>query len=106
MRDACCTYKYIDIGNLVGCSVFAVTRPCALNETRPRTGQTFASMMFALKLPFSFSTIRPPLHNATAPIRVISARAAKFHERRAYEEAHKGAEARHPSHRRKKRRRH
>ena len=39
-------------------------------------------------------------------IRVISARAAEPHERRAYEEAHKAAEARHPSHRRKKRRRH
>jgi uncharacterized DUF497 family protein len=40
-------------------------------------------------------------------IRVISARAAEFHERRAYEEAHKkGAEARHPSDRRKKKRRH
>jgi uncharacterized DUF497 family protein len=39
-------------------------------------------------------------------IRVISARAAESHERRAYEEAHQGAEARHPSHRRKKRRRH
>ena len=39
-------------------------------------------------------------------IRVISARAAESHERRAYEEAHKGAEARHPRHRRKKRRRH
>jgi uncharacterized DUF497 family protein len=39
-------------------------------------------------------------------IRVISARAAESHERRAYEEAHKGAEARHPSDRRKKRRRH
>src|SRR6202051_4766191 len=37
-------------------------------------------------------------------IRVISARAAESHERRAYEEAHKGAEARHPSYRRKKRR--
>ena len=39
-------------------------------------------------------------------IRIISARAAESHERRAYEEAHKGAEARHPGHRRKKRRRH
>ena len=39
-------------------------------------------------------------------IRVISARAAESHERRAYEEAHKGAEAGHPSYRRKKRRRH
>jgi len=39
-------------------------------------------------------------------IRVISARAAESHERRAYEEAHKGAEARHPGHRRKKRQRH
>ena len=39
-------------------------------------------------------------------IRIISGRAAEFHKRRAYEEAHKGAEARHPSHRRKKRRRH
>jgi len=39
-------------------------------------------------------------------IRVISARAAESHERRAYEEAHKGAETRHPSDRRKKRRRH
>ena len=38
-------------------------------------------------------------------IRVISARAAESHERRAYEEAHKGAEERHPSDRRKKRRR-
>jgi hypothetical protein len=37
---------------------------------------------------------------------IISARAAESHERRAYEEAHKGAEARHPRHRRKKRRRH
>jgi uncharacterized protein len=39
-------------------------------------------------------------------IRVISARAAESHERRAYEEAHKGAQARHPSYRRQKRRRH
>ena len=39
-------------------------------------------------------------------IRVISARAAESHERRSYEEAHKAAEARDPSHRRKKRRRH
>ena len=39
-------------------------------------------------------------------IRIISARAAEFHERKAYEEAHKGAKERHPSHRRKKRRRH
>jgi hypothetical protein len=39
-------------------------------------------------------------------IRVISARAAESHERRAYEEAHKGAEARDPGYRRKKRRRH
>jgi uncharacterized DUF497 family protein len=38
-------------------------------------------------------------------IRIISRRAAESHERRAYEEAHEGAEARHPSHRRKKRRR-
>jgi uncharacterized DUF497 family protein len=39
-------------------------------------------------------------------IRIISAHAAESHERRAYEEAHKGAEARHPRHGRKKRRRH
>ena len=39
-------------------------------------------------------------------IRIISARAAESHERRAYEETHKGAEARHPRHRRKKRRGH
>jgi uncharacterized protein len=39
-------------------------------------------------------------------IRVISARAAESHERRAYEKAHKGAEARHPSYRLKKRRQH
>ena len=39
-------------------------------------------------------------------IRIISARAAESHERRAYEEAHNGAEARHPRHRRKKRPRH
>ncbi|PYX83766.1 MAG: hypothetical protein DMG70_09305 [Acidobacteria bacterium] len=39
-------------------------------------------------------------------IRIISARAAESHERRAYEEAHKGAETRHPNHRRKKRRGH
>ncbi len=39
-------------------------------------------------------------------IRIISARAAEFHERRAYEEAHKGAETRHRNHRSKKRRRH
>ncbi|PYT52403.1 MAG: hypothetical protein DMG46_27075 [Acidobacteria bacterium] len=39
-------------------------------------------------------------------IRIISARAAESQERRAYEEAHKGTEAGHPSHRRKKRRRH
>jgi uncharacterized protein len=36
-------------------------------------------------------------------IRIISARSAESHERRAYEEAHKPAEARHPNHRRKKR---
>lgn len=39
-------------------------------------------------------------------IRIISARAAESHERRAYEEAHKGAEARHSRYRRKKRRGH
>jgi len=39
-------------------------------------------------------------------IRIISARAAESHERRAYEEAHKGSEARHPRDRRKKRPRH
>jgi uncharacterized protein len=39
-------------------------------------------------------------------IHIVSARAAESHERRAYEEAHKGAKTRHPSHRRKKRRRH
>jgi uncharacterized DUF497 family protein len=39
-------------------------------------------------------------------IRIISARAAESHERKAYEEAHKGTETRHPSHRRKKRPRH
>jgi uncharacterized DUF497 family protein len=39
-------------------------------------------------------------------IRIISTRAAESHERRAYEEAHQGAEARHSSHRRKKRPRH
>ncbi|PYT51005.1 MAG: hypothetical protein DMG43_14345 [Acidobacteria bacterium] len=39
-------------------------------------------------------------------IRIVSARAADSHERRAYEEAHKRAEARHPRNRRKKRRRH
>ncbi len=39
-------------------------------------------------------------------IRIISARAAESHERRAYEKAHKGAEARHPRHRHKKRRGH
>src|ERR1700720_4908102 len=44
-------------------------------------------------------------HNEEA-IRIISARAAESHERRAYEEAHKGEETRHPSYRRKKRRGH
>jgi len=39
-------------------------------------------------------------------IRIISARAAESHERRAYEETHEGAKARHPRHRRKKRRGH
>jgi len=39
-------------------------------------------------------------------IRIISARDAESHERKAYEEAHQGAEERHPEHRRKKRRRH
>jgi uncharacterized DUF497 family protein len=39
-------------------------------------------------------------------IRIISARAAESHERRAYEEADKGTEAGRPRHRRKKRRRH
>ena len=38
-------------------------------------------------------------------IRIISARAAESHERKAYEEAHKAAKTRHPSHRRQKRRR-
>jgi uncharacterized DUF497 family protein len=36
-------------------------------------------------------------------IRIISARAAAAYERKAYEEAHKTAEAGHPRHRRKKR---
>jgi uncharacterized DUF497 family protein len=45
-------------------------------------------------------------HHDEEVIRVISARAAESRERRAYEEAHKGAEARHPSYRRKKRRGH
>jgi uncharacterized DUF497 family protein len=39
-------------------------------------------------------------------IRIISARAAESHERSAYEEAHQATEARNPSRRRKKRRRH
>ena len=39
-------------------------------------------------------------------IRIISARGTESHERRAYEEAHQEAEARYPSYRRKKRRRH
>ena len=39
-------------------------------------------------------------------IRIISARAAESHERKAYEEAHERAEQRYPSHRREKRRRH
>jgi len=39
-------------------------------------------------------------------IRIISARAAESHERRAYEQAHEGAETRYPGHRRKKRPRH
>ncbi|MGA7792187.1 MAG: BrnT family toxin [Candidatus Acidiferrales bacterium] len=39
-------------------------------------------------------------------IRIISARAAEFHERKAYEEAHQGAKERHPINRLKKRRRH
>ena len=39
-------------------------------------------------------------------IRIISARAAESHERSAYEEAHKGAGAGHPGHRRQKGRRH
>jgi len=39
-------------------------------------------------------------------IRIISARAAESHERKAYEEAHGGTETRHQGHRRKKRRGH
>jgi uncharacterized DUF497 family protein len=39
-------------------------------------------------------------------IRIISARVAESHERKAYEDSRKTAEARHPSHRRKKRPRH
>jgi len=39
-------------------------------------------------------------------IRIISARAAESHERKAYEEAHGGTETRHQSHRRKKGRGH
>jgi uncharacterized DUF497 family protein len=39
-------------------------------------------------------------------IRMISARAVESHERKAYEEAHKGAKERHSRHRGKKRRRH
>jgi uncharacterized DUF497 family protein len=39
-------------------------------------------------------------------IRIISARAAESHERKAYEEAHQAAKTRHPRYRRKKRRRH
>ncbi len=35
-------------------------------------------------------------------VSIISARAADSHERKAYEEAHKGAETRYPSHHRKK----
>ena len=39
-------------------------------------------------------------------VRIISARAAASHERKAYEEAHKAAEAGRPRHRREKRPRH
>jgi uncharacterized protein len=39
-------------------------------------------------------------------IRIISARAAESHERKAYEESHKAAETRHSRHRRKKSPRH
>src|SRR6266481_3017618 len=105
---------------------------------RTRTTKIFASMRFALKLPFTFSTIPAAITlrdvtfedeerwitvGAAGPgsillvvhtfyeerdeevIRVIPARAAGSHERRLYEGAHKGAEARYPSDRRKKRRR-
>src|SRR6266849_2571812 len=107
---------------------------CDSHGMRTRTAKIFASTMFALKLPFSFSTIPTRLRSVRSHLRitvgaigpgsillvvhtfyeehdeevigVISARAAESHERRAYEEAHKGAEARHPSYRGKKRRRH
>jgi len=38
-------------------------------------------------------------------IRIISARAAESHEKRAYEETHKGTKTRHSRHRRKRRQR-
>jgi hypothetical protein len=45
-------------------------------------------------------------HGEEEVIRIISARAAESHERKAFEEAHKTTEARHRGHRRKKRRGH
>ncbi|MBZ5523995.1 MAG: BrnT family toxin [Acidobacteriia bacterium] len=42
-------------------------------------------------------------HDNEEVIRIISARAAESHERRAYEEAYKGAQAGHRRHRRKER---
>jgi hypothetical protein len=52
-----CMYGCIDTGNRNEYAVFAATQPCDLSGIRSRTGRTFASMTFDLKLPFSLSTI-------------------------------------------------
>jgi uncharacterized DUF497 family protein len=103
---------------------------------KTRTGEISASTMSVLKLPFLSLTIRLPCDysveeeerwitvGAVGPasillvvhvlceepmeqvIRIISARAAESHERKAYAEAHKRPKARRGGHRRKKRHEH
>ncbi len=66
-------YKCIDTFDFCGYSVSVATLLCGLNGTRTRTGKTFASMMFALKPLFSFSTIRTLLRDVITPLTMRNA---------------------------------
>src|SRR5579859_2127384 len=59
-----CTYNCIDTAYFHGYAVFSRV-PCDLHGTRTRTARTCASTTFALRLPFSFSTIPTRLRDET-----------------------------------------
>jgi hypothetical protein len=67
-----CTYKCIDTYKRRPYALVVATRLCDLSGMNRKTGKTFASTMFALKRPCSFSMIPMLLPNATSLLRMRS----------------------------------